>query len=99
MMQRPRRNRSSSSIRDLVSETQLHPHNFVWPVFLVDGLQKKEAISALPGIYRWSIDLLAEQMKEAIRLGIKAFALFPKVSEELKSYNGKISLDEKFFLY
>lgn len=99
MMQRPRRNRSSSSIRALVSETQLHPHNFVWPVFLVDGLQKKEAISALPGIYRWSVDLLAEQMKEALRLGIKAFALFPKVSEELKSPNGKVSLDEKFFLY
>jgi porphobilinogen synthase len=99
MMQRPRRNRSSSSIRDLVSENHLHPKNFIWPVFLVDGLQKKEAISALPGIYRWSVDLLANQIKEALSLGIKAFAIFPKVSEELKDSTGSVSLDTKFFLY
>jgi porphobilinogen synthase len=99
MMQRPRRNRSSSAIRNLVSETQLHPHNFIWPVFLVDGLQKKEPISALPGVYRWSVDLLAHQIKEALGLGIKAFAIFPKVSEDLKDSTGSLSLNEKFFLY
>lgn len=99
MMQRPRRNRSSSAIRNLVSETQLHPHNFIWPVFLVDGLQKKEPISALPGVYRWSVDLLTHQIKEALGLGIKAFAIFPKVSEDLKDSTGSLSLNEKFFLY
>ena len=99
MMQRPRRNRSSSSIRDLVSEKHLHPHNFIWPVFLIDGLQKKESISALPGIYRWSVDLLVNQIKEALSLGIKAFAIFPKVGEGLKNSTGSISLDTKFFLY
>jgi porphobilinogen synthase len=99
MMQRPRRNRSSSAIRNLVSETHLHPHNFIWPVFLVDGLQKKEPISALPGVYRWSVDLLAHQIKEALGLGIKAFAIFPKVGEDLKDSTGSLSLNEKFFLY
>lgn len=98
-MQRPRRNRASSSVRALISETQLHPQNFIWPVFLVDGLQKKEPIAALPEVYRWSVDLLADQLKEALRLGIKAFALFPKVSEDLKDSTGSVSLDENFFLY
>jgi porphobilinogen synthase len=77
----------------------LHPQNFIWPVFLVDGLQKKEPISALPGVYRWSVDLLADQINEALRLGIKAFAIFPKVNEDLKDSSGSLSLDEKFFLY
>ena len=99
MMQRPRRNRASSSLRSLVAETSLHPQNFIWPVFLVEGLQKKEEIPSLPGVYRWSVDLLAGQLKDALRLGIKAFALFPKVSEHLKDSTGSISLDEKFFLY
>jgi porphobilinogen synthase len=99
MMQRPRRNRASSSLRSLVAENSLHPQNFIWPVFLVEGLQKKEEIPSLPGIYRWSVDLLAGQLQDALRLGIKAFALFPKVSENLKDSTGSISLDEKFFLY
>ena len=99
MMQRPRRNRASSSLRSLVAETSLHPQNFIWPVFLVEGLQKKEEIPSLPGVYRWSVDLLAGQLKDALRLGIKAFALFPKASEHLKDSTGSISLDEKFFLY
>ncbi len=99
MMQRPRRNRAFSSLRSLVAETSLHPQNFIWPVFLVEGLQKKEEIPSLPGVYRWSVDLLAGQLKDALRLGIKAFALFPKVSEHLKDSTGSISLDEKFFLY
>ncbi len=99
MLQRPRRNRSSPTLRDLIAETHLKPSDFVWPVFVVDGAHKKEAISALPGIYRWSLDLLIPQLKEAMSLGIKAFAFFPKVDENLKNPTGAISLDPQFYLY
>lgn len=99
MLQRPRRNRSSPTLRDLIAETHLKPSDFVWPVFVVDGAQKKEAISALPGIFRWSLDLLIPQLKEAMALGIKAFAFFPKVEESLKNPTGAISLDPQFYLY
>lgn len=99
MMQRPRRNRSSPALRDLIAETHLKASDFVWPIFLVDGVQKQEAISALPGIYRWSLDLLIPQLKEAMSLGIKAFAFFPKVEESLKDPKGSISLNPNFYLY
>jgi len=99
MLQRPRRNRSSPTLRDLIAETHLKPSDFVWPVFVVDGAQKKEAISALPGIHRWSLDLLIPQLKEAMSLGIKAFAFFPKVDESLKNPTGAVSLDPQFYLY
>jgi porphobilinogen synthase len=99
MLQRPRRNRSTSALRDLIAETHLKASDFVWPIFVVDGVQKQEAISALPGIYRWSLDLLIPQLKEAMSLGIKAFAFFPKVDESLKDPKGSISLKTDFYLY
>lgn len=99
MLHRPRRNRSSSSIRDLVAETHLSVKDFVWPLFIVDGTQKKEPIAALPGIYRWSLDLLIPELKEAMALGLKSFAFFPKVEESLKNSTGSISLDPNFYLY
>jgi porphobilinogen synthase len=99
MLQRPRRNRASGSIRDLIAETHLKATDFVWPLFIVDGVQKKEAIPALPGIYRWSSDLLIPVLKEALSLGIKSFAFFPKVDEKLKDPKGSIALKDDFFLY
>src|SRR4051812_47751786 len=99
MLQRPRRNRASQTIRDLVAETHLKPSDFVWPLFLTDGTQKNEPISAMPGVFRSSVDVLIPRMKEACAMGLKSFALFPKVSENLKNADGAISLKESFFLY
>lgn len=99
MLQRPRRNRANSVIRDMVAQTYLRPEQLVWPIFLTDGSKIKESIPALPGIHRWSVDLLIPQIKEAMQMGIKAFALFPKVENSLKDPRGTISLDPQFFLY
>lgn len=99
MLQRPRRNRSSPSLRDLIAETHLKPNDFVWPVFVVDGTGKKEAISALPGIFRWSSDTLVPALKDAYSRGVRSFALFPKVDEQLKTPDAKISLQNDFYLY
>ncbi|MEZ4814546.1 MAG: porphobilinogen synthase [Bdellovibrionota bacterium] len=99
MLQRPRRNRSTPALRDLIAETHLKTSDFVWPVFVVEGSQKKEAIPALPGIYRWSLDLLIPQLKEALALGIRSFAFFPKVDESHKDSTGSLSLDPQFYLY
>ncbi len=71
----------------------------MWPLFIVDGTQKKESIPALPGIYRWSLDTLLPTLKDAMQLGIKSFAFFPKVDEAAKSSDAAISLNPNFFLY
>eukprot|EP00762_Andalucia_godoyi_P001328 ANDGO_04784.mRNA.1 Delta-aminolevulinic acid dehydratase len=85
MLSRPRRNRSSSAIRDLVAETTLTPANLVLPVFFLDGTKRKEEVSSMPGVYRLSLDLLVDAAMEALSLGIRAFALFPCVDESIKT--------------
>ena len=76
MLIRPRRNRNSPFIRDLVAETNLTPQDFVWPLFVIEGEGLKEEISSLPGVYRRSIDQILDCLAEAIELGIRAVALF-----------------------
>jgi len=84
LIQRPRRNRRSASIRALVRETTLSPADLILPLFLIDGIGRKEAISSMPDFYRLSADLLTETAREASDLGIPAVALFPALPEELK---------------
>ena len=62
---RPRRNRISAAIRGITQETRLHPANFIAPIFVIEGNNKKEPIKSMPGIFRLSIDLL---VKEAVEL-------------------------------
>lgn len=84
MLIRPRRNRTSPFIRDLVAETTLTPQDFVWPLFVVEGTNIKDEISSLPGVYRRSVDQIIACLPEAIDLGIRAVALFPAVAESKK---------------
>ena len=86
---RNRRLRKSSAIRELVQENRLHPSDLVAPLFVMNGQNKKEEISSMPGYYRFSIDLLVEEAKEHFRLGIKAVLLFVKVEQHLKDNTGK----------
>ncbi len=81
---RPRRNRRSAEVRALVQETILRKEDFVYPLFLMEGDNKKVEVASMPGIYRYSIDLLLEEIAESMRLGIKAFAPFPQIAESLK---------------
>src|SRR5690606_27928720 len=84
MLQRPRRNRKSAVIRDMVQETSLSSSNLIFPLFIVDGENKKVEVSSMPGIYRYSIDNLLREVESCLKLGLKAFDLFPAVDESLK---------------
>ena len=84
---RMRRLRDSSSIRKLIRETSLSAHNLIQPIFLTDGVNKKEKIMSMPNIYRYSIDNALREIKALCALGIVAIAIFPKISSSKKSLN------------
>lgn len=81
---RPRRNRQTQAIRNLVQENFVTVHDLMYPLFLVDGDNKKEAIASMPGQYRFSIDTLLIEIESSVALGIQAFVLFPNIAESLK---------------
>lgn len=97
MLQRPRRNRKSAAIRDLVRETQVTTNDFIYPLFLVDGKGIKTEVKSMPGNYRWSLDLLLKEIEECVNLGIKSFDLFPAVEDNLKDKYATYSYNEKNF--
>ena len=82
---RLRRLRGSSSLRDLVRETQLSPDDFIFPIFITHGKNIKREISPMPGIFQFSVDLLEEEITELLEIGIKGVLLFgiPSVKDEL----------------
>jgi porphobilinogen synthase len=82
--QRPRRNRKTKAMRDLVREHHLDATNLIWPLFITEGRDVKQSIASMPGCYRWSIDLLVRECQEAYRLGIPAVALFPALDDSKK---------------
>ena len=83
-MRRPRRNRKSEGIRTLVREHEVTVKDLIFPLFLIEGEKAKTEVSSMPGIYRFSQDLLLKEIESCLKLGINAFALFPNVNEELK---------------
>jgi porphobilinogen synthase len=87
-LQRGRRLRVNESIRSLVRETTLSPSDFMFPMFIAEGENIKVAIPSMPGIYRRSIDLTVEEVKEIYALGIRAVNIYVKVSENLKDNAG-----------
>ena len=89
LTRRPRRLRRTATIRGLVRETRLTPDRLVLPQFLIDGKDKVEPIGAMPGRSRMTIDRTVAECKEAIRLGVKSFALFPAVDPAKKTNDGK----------
>jgi porphobilinogen synthase len=91
MLVRPRRNRRSKEIRALVRETWLGPQHLVWPLFVLEGQGLATPIGTMPGQARLSIDLLVERAREAFSLGVKAVALFPAISDDLKDPRGSES--------
>ncbi|MDQ8747370.1 porphobilinogen synthase [Elizabethkingia miricola] len=88
---RNRRLRTSQSVRDLVRETTLTTNDFVLPVFVMEGSGKKEPIASMPGVFRHSLDLLKEEIKDLYKHGIKAVNVYVKVSDNLKDNTGKES--------
>lgn len=82
---RPRRNRQYPWQRALVQENHLHTSDLIWPLFVQEGRQTQTPIPSLPGVYRWSIDLLCEQVQRAEEIGIPAVAIFPVTPIDKKS--------------
>ena len=91
--QRNRRLRQSPAIRQLVSESQLTVNDMMLPLFVTEGTQVKEPISAMPGCYRLSLDLLQEEVKSVSDMGIKALLLFVMVDDALKDNKGTEALN------
>jgi porphobilinogen synthase len=90
---RLRRNRRDAWSRRLVAETRLEAADLIWPVFVLDGRNRREAVSSMPGIERLSVDRLLPFLEEATGLGIPAIALFPVIDARLKSADGAAALD------
>ena len=96
---RPRRNRKSVAIRNMVAETHLGVEHLIYPIFLKDGKGIKEEITSLPGNYRWSIDNLLRELESCMSLGIKTIDIFPAVDESLKDKTATYSYaDDNFYL-
>lgn len=85
---RLRRNRKSDWARRLVQEHHLTANDLIWPVFIVDGENKREAVAAMPGVERLSIDFAVLAAKEAVDLKIPAIALFPNTDPRLRNNEG-----------
>ncbi len=97
---RPRRNRKSTAIRNMVEETKLGVENLIYPIFLKDGNNIKEEVSSLPNNFRWSIDRLLPELESWLKLGITTFDIFPAVDESLKDKIASYSYSEdNFYLH
>lgn len=84
MLRRPRRNRRTAVIRALAEETKISVRDLIFPLFLVEGEGVKSPIASMPGIFRYSTDLLLEEVRDCMALGIHTFAVFPSLSDKKK---------------
>lgn len=97
MRSRPRRNRASAAIRDLVQENQVHPHNLIFPLFLLEEPAKRIEVDSMPGIYRLGIEEILKEIEACLKVGVRSFDLFPVVAEHHKDKMATRSHDESFF--
>ena len=86
---RPRRLRRDGFSRNLVRESRLSPHDFIYPVFVHEGTNRREPVPSMPGVDRLSLDLLLGVAEECVRLDIPVLALFPAIDAALKTPDGK----------
>ena len=86
---RPRRLRRDEFTRNLVRENHLSAHDLIYPVFVLDGQRRREAVSSMPGVERLSLDELLPVAEECVFLGIPVMALFPVIDPSLKTPDGK----------
>jgi len=86
---RPRRLRRDAFSRNLVREHSLSSHDLIYPVFVLDGQNRREAVGSMPGVERLSLDLLMPVAEDCVKLGIPALALFPVIDQSLKTPDGR----------
>jgi porphobilinogen synthase len=90
---RLRRTRASGWSRAMVAETHLAPAHLIWPLFVTEGHGVEEPIGSLPGVSRWSVDLVVKRAREAQGLGIGCVALFPNTPRKLRTEDGREALN------
>jgi len=91
---RMRRLRRDDFTRRLVQETRLTSSDFIYPVFILDGVNQSQSISSMPGVNRLSLDLLFYKAEECVSLGIPVMALFPVIDQTLKTLDGREAFNE-----
>ena len=92
-IRRKRRLRKSAALRDLVQETHIHPHDFIVPLFVVEGKSVKEEIPSMPKIYRMSLDEIQKEVLLLWKMGLKGVLVFAKVEDRLKDNAGTEALN------
>ena len=97
MDQRPRRNRKSINIREMIAETNVSVNQLIYPLFIVDGFNVKISIESMPNCYRWSLNLLLIEIESCIKIGINSFVIFPAVEDHLKDKVATYSYSENNF--
>ena len=86
---RLRRNRATPWARRLVAENGLTPADLIWPVFVVDGRNKRVPVASMPGVERLSVDLIVGAARDAAGLGIPMIALFPYTDPKLRTEDAR----------
>ncbi len=81
---RPRRNRKSEAIRNLIQENHVTVNDFIFPLFLIDGKNTKSEVKSMPGIFRLSPDLMLKEIEQCLKLGITTFDVFPSLTDKYK---------------
>lgn len=91
---RPRRNRKSEVIRNLIQENHVSVNDFIFPLFLIDGKNSKSEVKSMPGIFRLSPDLMLKEIEQCMKLGIKTFDVFPSLTDKYKDKYATESLNK-----
>ncbi len=94
LVQRPRRNRKAAWARRLVSEHVLTTNDLIWPLFLIEGKNKRVPVAAMPGVDRLSVDEAVQEAEKAVKLDIPAIAFFPYTEPHLKDEHGSEAYNE-----
>ena len=95
MLSRPRRNRKSQVIRNMVQENHVSVNDFIFPLFLIEGKNQKSEVNSMPGIFRLSPDLLLKEIESCMKLGIHTFDVFPSLTDNYKDKKATESLNKK----
>lgn len=94
LTRRPRRNRISAGLRDMVAENTLSVNDFIFPMFVQEGSGEKVAIRSMPGIFRYSLDTLLTEIEDVVAHGIRSICLFPNYPDSKKDSVGSESIKE-----
>ena len=92
-LNRNRRLRSKQSLRNLIKESSIHPHDFIVPLFIIEGNNLKEEIPSMPNYFRYSLDNVKKEVKQLWSIGVQAVLLFVKVEDSLKDNFGNEAIN------